>query len=200
MGSTNESGLGDKNKDDVRPKPKLLPKPKESSSLTSSLPGLDHHQSAPSTTSPPAVGPVPSKTRLSTGVPDPPLHKKRSSTTPPESRPPQRNSSSPPLPRPVPVVKVVGVAPPIKSKPTRRHDEVVLKPVPNSRPRVAEVAVVSKDKLLERLQSMAQANDYYSLMGVTADASREDLSRARRELTAKLHPDHFTGDPEQQTR
>ena len=47
---------------------------------------------------------------------------------------------------------------------------------------------------------MAQANDYYSLLGVTTDASKDELSRARRELTAKLHPDHFTGNPEQQTK
>ena len=57
-----------------------------------------------------------------------------------------------------------------------------------------------QEQLLLKLKEKAQNNDYYRLLGVLPTASLEDLARARRELTSRLHPDHFTSNLEQQNR
>ena len=165
-------------------KPSVLPKPKDIDSLSISLSNSDNPIQKPS--------PSPQRTKTITAhSTNPPIQKKRS-TTDPSQRP-----DAIPKPKHIPVVKIVGTDP-SKNNTRSREDvsEVRKKPV---RPKT-DIANGSKDELLQRLRTMAQANDYYSLLGVTSDASREELSRARRELTAKLHPDHFTGNPEQQTR
>lgn len=54
--------------------------------------------------------------------------------------------------------------------------------------------------LLHTLQQRVAANDYYGLLGVNPDASADDLAKARREKSRKLHPDHFTNDEEQKAR
>lgn len=53
---------------------------------------------------------------------------------------------------------------------------------------------------LQRLQEMADENDYYRLFGVESSASTEDLARVRREMSRQLHPDHFAGQPDRQER
>ena len=58
----------------------------------------------------------------------------------------------------------------------------------------------NKEQLLSKLNHQSQLNDYYALLGVIPTATQEELARARREVTSKLHPDHFTGDPEQQAK
>ena len=55
-------------------------------------------------------------------------------------------------------------------------------------------------QLLSELQQKAAANDYYGLLGVDPEATLEELSRARREKTRVLHPDHFVNDPERQAK
>lgn len=59
---------------------------------------------------------------------------------------------------------------------------------------------LNKEQLLSKLNHQSQLNDYYALLGVIPTATQEELARARREVTSKLHPDHFTGDPEQQAK
>lgn len=55
-------------------------------------------------------------------------------------------------------------------------------------------------ELLLQLKERATSNDYYDLLGIPSTATVEELGRARRELTSKLHPDHFNNDPEQKIR
>ena len=59
---------------------------------------------------------------------------------------------------------------------------------------------LNKEQLLSKLNHQSQLNDYYGLLGVIPTATQEELARARREVTSKLHPDHFTGDPVQQAK
>ena len=56
------------------------------------------------------------------------------------------------------------------------------------------------EALLARLLEKAEENDYYRLFRVESSASTDDLARVRREMARKLHPDHFTGQPEKQER
>lgn len=53
--------------------------------------------------------------------------------------------------------------------------------------------------ILSRLQQQAKHNNYYGILRVDPSATQEEMARARRELTARLHPDHFTGNPERQS-
>lgn len=53
------------------------------------------------------------------------------------------------------------------------------------------------ERLLSALQLKARDNDYYGILRVEPDASEEELSKARRERTRELHPDHFSNDEEQ---
>lgn len=52
-------------------------------------------------------------------------------------------------------------------------------------------------KLLSTLHHQARENDYYGILRVEPSATQEELSRARRERTRELHPDHYTSDEEQ---
>ncbi len=190
----------DKSEDDsvkldssIRPRPPLLPKPRERDSLTSSTSQVD------STATPKNVSPF--KTRTSSNNDSEPMpsqvRKKRTNTVPVEPINPQ---PKPKPPKPVPVVKIVGTP---QTTGERKDNVAQTRARPATKPSKPVIPVTTcgnKDKVLERLHGMAQANDYYSLLGVTTDASKDELSRARRELTAKLHPDHFTGNPEQQTK
>lgn len=54
-----------------------------------------------------------------------------------------------------------------------------------------------EQKLLSALRVRARDNDYYGILRVDISASEEELSKARRERTRELHPDHFTNDEEQ---
>lgn len=58
----------------------------------------------------------------------------------------------------------------------------------------------TQQQLYHRLIRQSQLNDYYGLLGVQPTATQEELARARREVTSRLHPDHFTGNPGQQTK
>ncbi len=49
---------------------------------------------------------------------------------------------------------------------------------------------------LEKLRRLALNNDCYGLLGVESSASLEELTRARREKSRQLHPDHFAGQPD----
>ena len=57
-----------------------------------------------------------------------------------------------------------------------------------------------QQQIYHRLTRQSQLNDYYGLLGVQPTANQEELARARREVTSRLHPDHFTGNPGQQTK
>ena len=105
-----------------------------------------------------------------------------------------------------PVVKVVGTEKPEKTIPTKKEE-----PTETRRKRTAAGPVSrgvregilmtssNKDEVLAELLKLAQANDCYSLLGVCSYASKEELSRARREITAELHPDHYE-DPQERQR
>src|SRR4051812_11206722 len=43
-------------------------------------------------------------------------------------------------------------------------------------------------------------NDFYSLLGITPDASLDDVKRAYRRLAIELHPDRNPDDPETEGR
>ena len=58
----------------------------------------------------------------------------------------------------------------------------------------------SQDSLFTQLTRKTKQSDYYALLGVLPTADQEELSRARREITVKLHPDHFTNDPIKQEK
>lgn len=58
----------------------------------------------------------------------------------------------------------------------------------------------SQDSLFAQLTRKTKQSDYYGLLGVLPTADQEELSRARREITVKLHPDHFTNDPIKQEK
>ncbi|XP_019852579.1 PREDICTED: uncharacterized protein LOC109582354 isoform X1 [Amphimedon queenslandica] len=58
----------------------------------------------------------------------------------------------------------------------------------------------SQDSLFAQLTRKTRQSDYYGLLGVLPTADQEELSRARREITVKLHPDHFTNDPIKQEK
>ena len=70
-------------------------------------------------------------------------------------------------------------------------------PPPPPLPPLPSVASLSdsQDSLFTQLTRKMKQNDYYSLLNVSATADHEELSRARREITSRLHPDHFTNDP-----
>ena len=70
-------------------------------------------------------------------------------------------------------------------------------PPPPPLPPLPSVASLSdsQDSLFTQLTRKMRQNDYYSLLNVSATADHEELSRARREITSRLHPDHFTNDP-----
>ena len=53
------------------------------------------------------------------------------------------------------------------------------------------------EALLMSLQMKAVENDYYGLLHVESGVSAEELSRARRERTRALHPDHYANDQQQ---
>ena len=55
-------------------------------------------------------------------------------------------------------------------------------------------------ELLLSLQVKAVANDYYGLLKVNSNASADELSRARRDRTRELHPDHFANDEQQKQK
>lgn len=57
-----------------------------------------------------------------------------------------------------------------------------------------------EEQLLLALQMKAVTNDYYELLKVASNASSEELSRARRERTRELHPDHYANDQHQQQK
>ena len=57
-----------------------------------------------------------------------------------------------------------------------------------------------QQQLYHRLTRQSQLNDYSVLLGVQPTANQEELARARQEVTSQLHPDHFTGNPGQQTK
>ncbi len=179
-----ETHIESKGTSQVKPliKPTVLPKPKDIDSLSVNLSNHPVQKPSPSLRS--------ARNTTTTHSTNPPLQKKRSATTVPGPRP----DTVIPKPKHVPVVKIVGTE---ASKKTNVDETEVRKKTLKPK---ADIGNGNKEELLQRLRTMAQTNDYYSLLGVTPEASREDLSRARRELTAKLHPDHFTGDPEQQTR
>lgn len=128
-------------------------------------------------------------------------HKKRSTTIP-------ATKPVPPTAQRPPVVKVVGTSKNVSKKTPSSASGTIppkvvkpfVKPKPPADSAGGPVTSGNKDEILARLQSMAKNNNYYSLLGVSPDASKEELARARREVTAKLHPDHFTGDPEQQIK
>ena len=71
----------------------------------------------------------------------------------------------------------------------------------NSNPNKTAKQSVSQDdelqRLLSGLQVKARDNDYYGILRVNTTATEEELSKARRERTKELHPDHFTNDEEQ---
>ena len=52
------------------------------------------------------------------------------------------------------------------------------------------------EELLRHLQLAASTCDYYGLLGVAAEATADELARAWREKSRKLHPDHYGNDPE----
>lgn len=53
---------------------------------------------------------------------------------------------------------------------------------------------------LEKLKRLALTNDYYALLGVDAKATLEEVTRARREKSRLLHPDHFADQPDKKRR
>ena len=53
---------------------------------------------------------------------------------------------------------------------------------------------------LEQLRRLALTNDCYALLGVQSSATLEELTRARREKSRLLHPDHFAGQPDRKRR
>ena len=67
-------------------------------------------------------------------------------------------------------------------------------------PLTIDGASVRANQLLRKLHCMMKANDYYSLLGVDPSAEQDELARARREITSKLHPDHYIANPKQQAR
>ena len=58
--------------------------------------------------------------------------------------------------------------------------------------------LLQETDILSRLRELAKRNNYYGILHVGPNATQMELAHARRELTAQLHPDHFTGDPERQ--
>ena len=54
--------------------------------------------------------------------------------------------------------------------------------------------------MLDRLQRLALSNDYYALLGVESSASLEEMTKARRERSRLLHPDHFAGQPDKKIK
>ena len=58
--------------------------------------------------------------------------------------------------------------------------------------------LLQETDILSRLREQAKRNNCYGILHVGPSATQTELAQARRELTAQLHPDHFTGDPEQQ--
>lgn len=54
--------------------------------------------------------------------------------------------------------------------------------------------------MLDRLQRLALSNDYYALLGVEASAGLEELTKARRDKSRLLHPDHFAGQPDKKLK
>lgn len=89
---------------------------------------------------------------------------------------------------------------PIERRPQPVREEKPRIPAKPPPPPAIEGASPRATQLLRRLQQQAAASDYYSLLRVDPDATPEDLARARREVTSKLHPDHFTANPKQQAR
>ena len=79
---------------------------------------------------------------------------------------------------------------------TRTDPSPLTKPISSRRlsahvPKHNEVA-----GMLEQLRRLAVSNDCYDLLGVDSSASLEELTRARREKSRQLHPDHFAGQPD----
>ena len=58
----------------------------------------------------------------------------------------------------------------------------------------------SQEALFNQLTHQVKLNDYYTMFGLPPTASLEELTKARRDLTAQLHPDHFNNDSEQQSK
>ena len=109
----------------------------------------------------------------------------------------RRNDSSD-APQPLlPNLPVLPTTTPTTQSPSSSRPKPPLPTKPLVLEKPVDGAIATK---LQRLQEMAEENDYYKLFGVESTAGTDELARVRREMSRQLHPDHFAGQSHRQER
>ena len=67
-------------------------------------------------------------------------------------------------------------------------------------PLIYSVVCMLVVSMQEKLIRMSEANDYYRIIGGSAEDDMEHLDELKRSITKRLHPDQFADNPELQRK
>ena len=67
-------------------------------------------------------------------------------------------------------------------------------------PLIYSVVCMVVVSMQEKLIRMSEANDYYRIIGGSAEDDMEHLDELKRSITKRLHPDQFADNPELQRK